>query len=521
MPAFAYGIIVVVMGAGCAPAPQPTSTFRTPDPSLQVESTPLDTSSPAADAHWQPLSLTGTMGSGSGAGGWGTAIDDFDQDGVFDILVPGADGGWWCAPVGAGDFASNVHCAWSDLLEGRGAVAVWRGPQADLLLLRSGADALVRFPIETAELIDVPWPPGDSHHASWGDLDGDGVLEVFVPQLFDEQDLPQLNILAWGGPDGQLVPDALALPAAAGDLASYGGGFVDINGDGQLDLYPSSDKPDLGNWSVPVWNHGGALEEGPHQNLAVHITGMGMAMGDLNGDLVEDFVHAGWGELGLLLSAPDATWVRADLSQGMVVDAERVVSWGPITADLDLDGDLDVVVPFGAKRQEDGSLAPDDNPLHQRMAVYRNDRGAFVEVSAEWGLDAIGEWRSVVAADLNDDGTLDLIARRLDGPVQIWLGESLSNQAARIVLIDDTTPANPTGVGARLTMTAAGHAQVRTIRAGGEGLASSGPAEAHFGLGPAQSIDTLVIDWPDGERIELLDLPAARVVIRRLRPPAP
>jgi hypothetical protein len=41
------------------------------------------------------------------------------------------------------------------------------------------------------------------------------------------------------------------------------------------------------------------------------------------------------------------------------------------------------------------------------------------------------------------------------------------------------------------------------IRAGGTSFASSGPPEAHFGLGEHEVIDQVTIRWPDGEVSEL------------------
>ena len=65
---------------------------------------------------------------------------------------------------------------------------------------------------------------------------------------------------------------------------------------------------------------------------------------------------------------------------------------------------------------------------------------------------------------------------------------------------------NATGIGARIEVTAGGRTQVRELRLGSGLSGHQDPPEAHFGLGPAVSVDRLVIRWPDGRRsMDLLE----------------
>ena len=55
---------------------------------------------------------------------------------------------------------------------------------------------------------------------------------------------------------------------------------------------------------------------------------------------------------------------------------------------------------------------------------------------------------------------------------------------------------NTDAVGARVKVTSGGSSQVRWILAG-TSLSSSGPLEAHFGLGTSEQIEHIQILWPD------------------------
>ena len=59
--------------------------------------------------------------------------------------------------------------------------------------------------------------------------------------------------------------------------------------------------------------------------------------------------------------------------------------------------------------------------------------------------------------------------------------------------------------------------QYRKLYAGSTGYGSSGPPEAHFGLGAAESVSRVVVYWPDGVVSELRDVEARQILtIRRM-----
>ena len=73
------------------------------------------------------------------------------------------------------------------------------------------------------------------------------------------------------------------------------------------------------------------------------------------------------------------------------------------------------------------------------------------------------------------------------------------------------TRSNRDGIGATITVSAAGSTQRRTVTAGSSQM-SQNMLAAHFGLGPATHVDTLTVRWPSGGSSRLTNVAANQVL---------
>ena len=112
------------------------------------------------------------------------------------------------------------------------------------------------------------------------------------------------------------------------------------------------------------------------------------------------------------------------------------------------------------------------------------------------GIADPGVGRGFIAADLNDDGWLDLFKRDLDGPDLLYLSRCCAEGWLRVQLRDPGM--NHFAIGARIEVHAGERVWWRVVTAGGLNYASSGPPEVHFGLGWTDTVDKVVVTWPDG-----------------------
>jgi tetratricopeptide (TPR) repeat protein len=215
----------------------------------------------------------------------------------------------------------------------------------------------------------------------------------------------------------------------------FGGGLAlwDYDGDGWLDVYcvqggPFTQRSDLeSSGTAPgdrlFHNRGdGTFEDvtdrsGIGQFPRGH--GHGVAVGDVDGNGHADVFVTRWRSYALYLNRGDGTFADATDSWGL--GGRRDWPTSSALADLDGDGDLDLYVcHYAAWDLDNPQICRDPttnaylncNPLVARALpdhLFRNDGDRFVDVTTEAGIvDRNGRGLGVVAADLDDDGRIDL-----------------------------------------------------------------------------------------------------------------
>ncbi|MBL8618191.1 MAG: CRTAC1 family protein [Deltaproteobacteria bacterium] len=458
------------------------------------------------------------------AGGWGLAVDDFNDDGHLDLFLPDFGRSFLFLGDGRGqlhpahdrlpDLPERASGALSSDLEGDGLpdliVLIKGGPN---LILRNTGDGFTRHgdPASTwGEAPSALWTAG----AGLGDLDGDGLLDLVTATFLDMDDpdtrtgLPR-NGLWRGQADANFLPIHEALPSAGRHSMAHTAALVDANIDGVADLYMVNDKPSL-HPSEMFWGGPGGLQSHADCGLRVYTYGMGLGEGDLNGDGWMDYAISGWGETALVVSDGAGGWANEALARGLTKGSADPVGWGLDLVDIDRDGDLDVLVANGPEFDVDGSIGRDIsiNPPFQPWTLsLQGVDGRFTDGTAAYGLDLPGRRRGFIWADLDEDGQPELIAREIaKGVAEIWTQPCSSAPAVELRLSWPGAP-NHEAVGAELWVEAGGRSHRAAIRAGGLNLASSGPRTARLSLPGAEQIDQLRIRWPDGLETTHLDLP--------------
>lgn len=149
----------------------------------------------------------------------------------------------------------------------------------------------------------------------------------------------------------------------------------------------------------------------------------GASWGDLNGD--------GWPELWvgnhnrkptLYLNRQNGTF--EDIIDRVWSADAKADTHGAAWADFDNDGDQDLVEVLDVSENEDGSLCIGCGKNH----LFVNENKKLEERAAELGLDDIGQARSPLWFDANNDGLLDLLVANVRQSNQsvskIWLQEN-------------------------------------------------------------------------------------------------
>jgi tetratricopeptide (TPR) repeat protein len=446
----------------------------------------------------------------------GVVVDDFDNDGLLDVVTSTYD---TCGPMrcyhnnGDGTFTDRaVQAHLANQLGGLNLVATDYNNDGclDLLVLRGAwqnlgqRKSLLRNNCD-GTFTDVTKESGlglratNTQSAVWADIDNDGFVDLFV---VNEQGPSELYRNRGDG----TFEDISASSGINRSAFSKGVAAADYDGDGYVDFFVS-------NMSGPGYlyhnNHDGTFTE-----IAAE-AGVGTARSFATWFF--DYDNDGWPDLFVTSFYPsldeiartylnlphNATTLKLyrNLGNGTFRDVTKetgldkvYMPMGSNFGDIDNDGYLDIYL--GTGNPSYASLVPN--------VLLRNKEGkSFVDVTASSGTGELHKGHGVAFGDLDNDGDEDILAA-IGGAVpgdrhvfRVFENPGNSNDWVCLKLVG--TKANRAAVGAKIKVTVRNEGRTtrsiyRTV--GFQSSFGGSPLRQHIGLGKSAEILNVEIRWP-------------------------
>ena len=145
---------------------------------------------------------------------------------------------------------------------------------------------------------------------------------------------------------------------------------------------------------------------------------------------------------------------------------------------------------------------------YQRNNFYLNNRNStFTEAGSVLGIGCIEDSRSFALSDLDGDGRLEIVLKNRTAPQLRIFQNHMSPLGPSILFSLRGTKSNRDAIGAVIELETAHGKQIQTLRAG-SGFLSQNTKAIHFGLGENSGTVRAIIQWPNGARQVLENLPA-------------
>ncbi len=357
-----------------------------------------------------------------------------------------------------------------------------------------------------------------STSASLGDIDQDGLLDIYVANYADFVAYPFASNIDQCTPNflyKNLGNNKFVDVATEMGVADVGCGLAvaltDCDNDHDIDIHVVNDfggtfEPNelyLNQFPSPGFSRSPAAA-----NIQVGINGMGIAIGDPDEDGDWDYYVTNMGDNPFFENQQDGYFQDVAHSRG--VANPDGTSWGTAFFDFQNDTYLDLLVANG-----EVVVTPHQN--HENRLFLGSSHPTFANVSQAEGLSNPSNCRGLSIADYDNDGDLDLmfgvIAREENAHSNTLIyqnRQASENHWLKVKL--QGTQSHRNGYGSRLRVVMGERSLIREAD-GGSSYLSHNSHEIHVGLGQSKRIDSLLITWPGGHQDVYLDLVADQQVI--------
>jgi len=338
-----------------------------------------------------------------------------------------------------------------------------------------------------------------SEGAAWGDYNNDGLPDLYI-SIYNDVTVSHANALYHNNGNGTFTN--IAETANVADIGKYPFQplFTDFNSDGNQDIYIAMDRQDS-NTVLENMGDGFFMDITQYCGGGLSMWAMCITPGDFDNDGDDDYYFSNLPNHGSKLVANLGNSFFEEIAEFANVDWQGL-GWGSVFLDADLDGDLDLFQSGGHTGQ---------NETKSSVFYENSGDGTFFESAYEsFEFDTVQSF-SNATGDINNDGFPDIVVSNGAGfNVSLWKNTSpTTNNYLKVKPVGVLS--NRNGIGSRIYTFIDGVSQYRYIYYG-TGYLAQNKGYALFGLGQAELVDSVVIDWLSGKHDVLYNVEVNRMI---------
>lgn len=478
--------------------------------------------------------------------GGGAAFLDFDQDGFMDIYV--CNGTWvegfsktrpkrsdsanrLYRNLGNGRFEevseqAGVAGPWYSMgvtvgdMNNDGYPDIYLSNYGENTLYQNRGDGTFKDITDQAEI-------GGGHQCSvgavWLDYDNDGLLDLYVGNYLNYD--PDYSY--YYAPDGFPGPlaydsqkDVLFKNLGKGvfedvteqmgiidvDGRAMGVGAADYDDDGFVDIYVANDHTVNFLWhneEGKMFRDQGTLSGTGFSQAGEATVSMSVDFADYNQDQLLDIFISDDNYCSLYENLGEGIFKDNSYASGISMASGQFVGWSSSFLDYDNDGDADIFKANGELKH----LYGQEDQLFDNIGEGKF-KDISLDLSSYFREEHVG--RGACMGDYDNDGDLDIFIVNLNDQAK-FLRNNKGNQANWLMMDLEGVTSNRDGIGCRIKITAGESIQTAQKKST-TGYLSQNEPRVHFGLGLADTVDTIEIKWPSGKNQILKDVAANQII---------